>query len=162
MLRSLLLLLLGFATPAWAHEGFTGTWVLDKQASDSLDPLLQAQGVGWFKRKAAAGLDVTQVIEVEGDTVHIEVQSSLKSGAETVQLDGVARERVGEQGPARVAHRWEAETWVTTSQASSPAGEPLRTTLTRSLSDEGQTMTQRIQVEIGGQTLSLDRVFRRQ
>ncbi|MEO0601167.1 MAG: hypothetical protein AAF211_07010, partial [Myxococcota bacterium] len=46
------------STPAFADDvvDFSGTWALDKKASDSLDDILKAQGVSWFKRKAVGGL----------------------------------------------------------------------------------------------------------
>ena len=59
----------------WAAD-YSGTWILDLSASDSLEPLLQAPGVSLIQRKAAANMAVTQQITQTGDKLTFKVVTS--------------------------------------------------------------------------------------
>lgn len=78
---------------------FTGCWTLDKQRSDSFDPLLALQGISWVKRRAAGLITVTERVrqQVDANGVdHLRVDQriigGIKGGEEHLRLDGQARE----------------------------------------------------------------------
>jgi hypothetical protein len=142
MLRTLrnvsLTILLAASTPAWAAD-LSGTWSLDGGASDSIEPLLKATGVGYVQRKAASSMEVTQAIAQAGDVLNITTTASKKASVETVKVDGQSRRVTGDAGAMDVRHEWDGEALVTTSQM-----EDGRTLITRrSVSADGQTLTQR-------------------
>lgn len=149
-----------FAAPV----DLSGTWVLDKQASGDLDPLLEARGASWMERKAAKGLSVTQTIAQDGDTLRIEVDTSLKDSNETVQVDGVAREQQTPKGDvATVTHRWDGDAWVSQIVAKGPSGETVTVTRTTSVSVDGATLTTRIRFVRGDEApVEVSRVYGRQ
>lgn len=153
------------ARPALAAPvDLSGTWVLDKQASGDLDPILQASGASWVERQAARGLKVTRTIEQDGDTLRIAIDSSARDSEETVQVDGVPRQRTTGRGEvATVTHRWEGAAWVSESLSESEAGQSVRVTQTKTLSADGATMITRIQLVRGDEApIGVDRVYRRQ
>jgi len=161
MLRDMTLLAaLLLAAPAWAGD-LQGTWEIDLKASDSLDPLLKAQGVSWVKRKAANGLKVTQTLARDGDQVTLSVVSSASSRDETLSVDGELRTVEGENGTMQVRHSWDGDVLVTVQETETPEGTATVTTR-REASDDGATLTQRITLQTpGGETITVDRIFRR-
>lgn len=163
-MRTILLALIFMFAPALAAPiDLSGTWVLDKQASGDLDPLLEARGVSWVERKAVAGMSVTQIITQDGDTLHIHIDTSAKDREETVQVDGVARRQTAETGePVTITHRWEGQKWVTESVFTNDADQTVRVTQTNTLSADGTTMTTRIRLVRGDEApIVVDRVYRR-
>lgn len=160
-----LVLPFALAQPALAAPvDLSGTWVLDRQASGDLDPLLQARGASWVERQAAKGLRVTRIIQQDGDTLHIDIDSSAKDSEETVKVDGVARQRTSESGEvATVTNRWEGVAWVNESVVVNDGGQTVRVTQTNTLSADGSTMTTRIRFVRGDEApIVVDRVYRRQ
>ncbi len=148
------------AAPSWAAD-FSGTWSLDRDASDSPEPLLKAQGVGWMKRKAAAGMDVTQNITHQGDKLTIETVTSARTKTDTLQVDGETRTVEGDKGAAQVRHEWQGEVLVSTSALQTKDG-PGTLVVHRKLSDDGQTLEQRIALTLAdGSTVEIARVFRK-
>jgi len=152
---------LASAAPAGAAD-LGGTWQLDRSASDSPDELLQAQGVGWLKRKAAAGMSVTLIITHLGDDkVKIETVSSARTKTDTLEIDGEVRDVEGERGTAKVRHEWKGEVLVTTAVMSMKNGEGTVVS-SRSVSDDGKTLTQRVELtRPDGTQAKFTRVFRR-
>jgi hypothetical protein len=158
-------LTVALAQPALAAPvDLSGTWVLDKQASEDLDPILQASGASWLERQAAKGVKVTRIIKQDGDTLHIEVDSSAKDSEETVTVDGVSRQRTSDRGRvATVTHRWDGDAWVSESVTQDEAGQTVRVTQTNTVSADGATMTTTIRLERGSDApIAVDRVYRRQ
>jgi hypothetical protein len=149
-----------FAAPV----DLSGTWVLDRAASGDLDPLLKARGASWFERKAVASMDLTKKISQSGDTLTVEVITKAKSGSETVQVDGQARQKVTKDGhQATVTHTWEDRGWVSTSVVTPQPGVTVTATQTHSLSPDGATLTQQIRFVKGSDApIEVDRIFRRQ
>lgn len=147
-----------------APVDLSGTWVLDTAASGDLDPLLTARGASWMERKAVKGMSVTQTITQTGDTLRIEVDTSLKDSEQTVQVDGVAREQATPKGDlATVTHRWDGAAWVSQSVARAPSGEAVHITRTTRVSADGATLTTHIRFVRGDQApVEVSRVFRRQ
>lgn len=155
----LLLLAIAFA----ATVDFSGTWELDKEASDDFDALLKAQGASWAERKLAKGISVTQVITQSGDTVTVELQTTVKDSTHVLEVDGVPREITGpEGGTSTVTNAWVGEAMVTTTTGTDKNGNPVGSTVTRTLSDDGHTMTQTLEVlALDGKTYKADRIFRK-
>lgn len=76
-------------------QELAGEWTLDPASSDSIDAFLKVQGVAWFKRKAAAILSQSQVLEFvelepnEDDLIDVELKVSTISGPVTTETAGV-------------------------------------------------------------------------
>ena len=160
-----LTLALALARPALAAPvDLSGTWVLDLKASGDLDPILEVSGASWLERQAAKGLSVTRIIQQDGDTLRIEIDTSAKDAQETVTVDGVARQRTTERGKAAtVTHRWKGASWVSESVGAGEAGQAVRVTQTNTLSADGATLTTRIRLVRGEEApIVVDRVYRRQ
>lgn len=76
-----------------------GTWVMNKSLSDSADPALALQGVGWLTRKAiglaTVTLHVKEYVDDDGKT-HVDIQQTATGGvkgtAENRTLDDTFRE----------------------------------------------------------------------
>lgn len=147
-----------------APVDLSGTWVLDKVASGDLEPLLRARGASWMERKAVKGMSITQTIAQDGDTLRIEVDTSLKDTEETVQVDGVARKQKTPRGEvATVTHRWEGAAWVSHSVLKAPSGEAVALTRTTRVSPDGASLTTHIRVVRGDEApVEVSRVYRRQ
>lgn len=159
-----LTLALALARPAWAAPvDLSGTWVLDKEASGELDPILEASGASWLERQAVKGLSVTRTIQQDGDTLRIEIDTSAKDMKETVTVDGVPRQQTSERGKvATVTHRWKGAAWVSETVGTGEAGQPMRVTQTHTLSADGATMTTRFRLVRGDEApIVVDRVYRR-
>lgn len=146
------------ASPSFAAD-FSGTWVLDLKASDSLDELLKAQGVSWMKRKAIAGLKVTQTVSQTDNQVTIETSSSRGNRSQTLQVDGETREVEQDRGTAQVRHEWRGDDLQSTSELPKDGGV---LTSVRSLSEDGKTLTQSLILKKSdGSTIEVARIFRR-
>ena len=99
---------------------FSGKWALQK--SDNLDDFLEAQGVGWMQRKAAAMANVTHDITQDGNKFTINVVNPRKNKTDTFVADGTTfdsvEERNGEEIPVKVTPK--LENGVLTTTISSP------------------------------------------
>ncbi len=152
--------------PARALAGeapdFTGTWQLDRKASDSVDPILKAQGVGWLKRRIIGGLDMTQRIQQSGSTIDVVMETSAKTETHHWIVDGKPHVRTLDDGrEATSVHHFEGPGLVTTTTGISEGGDPYTLHTTRTLADDGQTMKVALVCTIGGATLKATRLFRR-
>ncbi len=153
--------LLSLAALAGGNPDLNGTWQLSSAASDSVDSLLEAQGVGWMERKAAASMSVVQTITLAETSATIAVETSVKSETQTLKVDNQTRSVPGEHGTAQVRHYWGAAgELITVSSGPSAGGQPMEVTITRSIS--GGQMHQLIEMKIDGAALTADRVFIRQ
>lgn len=154
------LLAITAVSPAWAGD-LAGTWVLDLEASDSVDPILKAQGVSWMKRKAAASLQVTLTIAGSGNDLTIDTESSLSSRSETLTVDGETRTKQSDKGPAQVTHEWKGADLLSTATLPMKGGEGQFVTL-RSVSSDGTTLTQTITMtQPDGTKHVVKRIFRK-
>ena len=72
------------------HEkpNFTGAWVLDLQASTSLDPLMIQIGAGFFERKYAAHTKLKATLEQTADVLTIAARGPGFALNQTLYLDG--------------------------------------------------------------------------
>ncbi|KAL1861481.1 hypothetical protein Daus18300_008876 [Diaporthe australafricana] len=76
-----------------------GTWVMNKSLSDSADPALALQGVGWLTRKAIGLATVTLHVKEyvdEAGVTHVDIQQTatggVKGNTENRTLDNTFRE----------------------------------------------------------------------
>ena len=134
------------AAPSAFAGDVQGTWVVDLEASDSLDPLLEAQGVSWAKRKLANSVEVTQTYVRKGAQVTLDVKSPVGTRTETLTTDGKLRSVTTELGKMQVSHRWDGEVLVTKQVRETKAGQ-LTVTVRREVSADGKTMTLRMTLE---------------
>jgi hypothetical protein len=67
-------------------DAYLGSWILDESKSESLGPILEAQGVGWAKRKVIENLSQTNSFSVDGDKVTIKVTTKLSNKESTFVL----------------------------------------------------------------------------
>jgi hypothetical protein len=158
------LLALAAAAAAADRPDFSGTFKLDLKASDSLDELLKAQGASWVERKAAGAVVVTQVVRHRGDTLEIQAKSSLRTSKETIRIGAGWEERETEMGKGRARTDWDADgrTLVTRVEVKPKKGDPAELTIRRSLSDEGQTTVQALELRAkDGKRYTARRVLRR-
>jgi len=143
---------------AGGDPALSGTWELSHAASDSVEPLLAAQGASWMERKAATSMSVTQTITLAETAATIAVETSVKSDTQTLKVDNQLRAISGEHGTSQVRHYWGAAgELITVSAGPSAGGTQMDVTITRSVS--GGQMHQLIEMKIDGQTLRADRVF---
>ncbi len=143
---------------------FSGTWLLDLEASDSFDPILAAQGIPQFQRRAINNASVTQVITQTDSALTIEAKTAFGSRQEDLNFDGQTRTVSSQLGTGATRSFWESNgALVTTFSGTSNQGRPIDATVSRSLADNGQTMVQTIELQAAdGSTFIADRVFRKQ
>jgi hypothetical protein len=53
---------------------FVGSFILDSAKSDSIEPLLLAEGIPWMYRKVAVNIVPTWVVTIEGNTFKLLVR----------------------------------------------------------------------------------------
>lgn len=146
--------LLGLAQAQSLH-GFVGTWRFDAAASESVGPLLAAQGVAWPLRTLAASARPTLEVTPHEGGLRITTHDSRGQREDHVTPDGVARSSSSRTGPVTCA-----STWVDTALQTdcSMAGGTLR--VTRAVS--GDVWTQQIVFTPSeGTGVSARRIFRR-
>lgn len=147
------------------HPDFTGVFVLDMEASGSLDALLEAMGRSWVERKAASKVTVTHTVKQEGDAITIQIDSAFRSQTETVKLDGTPTTSHGLDGREITVHsRWsdDGQSVISEADLAGPDSKAKKLVVVRSIEDGGKTMRQRIEVTLpDDRVLPVDRVFRR-
>ena len=144
---------------------FSGTWVLDLAASESLDALLAAQGKSWPVRKLAGSMQVTQKITQTATTLTIEMEGALADRTEIMKLDGSWENKTaGTTGPGRTRTYWapDGKNLVTESIVTLENGDNATMSAKRTLRDNGKTLVQRISLTLkDGNTLSANRILRK-
>lgn len=153
----------GDAREAPAELRLDGTWVLDRDSSDALDPLLEAEGVSYVLRKVIDSLIVTQVITQDDDVLSIQLLTAYKSLQQTLIVDGEARtEPRADGGSIEISHRWVGGALVTVVGGVNREGEPFQTTTRRTLHDGDTTLLQVTElVRPDGSVVVVRRVYRR-
>ncbi len=97
------------AKPALAAPvDFTGNWMMDEDASTSLEPVFQLRGVPWARRKLAEGLDESQDIKQSGHRVSIgfdnivgRMEQKLVADGATMSIDALLVAASGEKASGR-------------------------------------------------------------
>jgi hypothetical protein len=141
---------------------FRGQWLLDKKASDSMEPLLEAQGIPSFERRVYCHLTVTLQIEQSKESLKIRFKTPVASDEEEVKTDLTVQER---EVPyiGKVAHQSEwldgGKVLVTHTEVKS---SKQMGTVQRYLEDKGQTLINLVTLTTAdGRVLKAKRVFRK-
>ena len=137
-------LVLGVPIPSVVYAqgtDFSGTWTLDRDASD-----LPQRRSGRGGRRSGPGIAVaaTTVINQSNNALIIEQQSERTNRSITYRLDGSQTTNTRPRGNMTTASRWNGAVLVTTGsqQFSTPRGDfTIEFTERRTLSNDGQTMT---------------------
>ena len=151
----------------WLHaavpDDLTGRWVLDLEASDALDPLLVAAGLGWTERQIAAHNRVVQDIRVQDQALVIDVSSLFQDRTEVLPLNGEPTARTNRLGQPMAVRTYTAgEAVITVSDITTEDGSA-RMEMRRTLEDGGATLRTRVTyTPPGGAPLSADRLYRRE
>lgn len=155
---------LSWTAPAFAVD-FSGTWALDVNASGSMDPILELQGVSWARRKLAERLDARVRITQVGDRLTAVYDNVLGKQEQVLVFDGMPHETVNPAGIATTfSTSWrDGETrLVSSGPCTSDEGATSTLTETRTLSADGMTLTLMLQVSTAdGRKASATRILRK-
>lgn len=165
-MRALILGLWFLATAlAGAPPNFSGTWVLDGEASDDMDAILAARGASWVERQAIQHIDVVHEISQTPSNVTIAIRSPIYSRTDTLPTDNVTRTyNSSRMGAVSYRSYWadEPAALVTVSNMTLPDGVPATFVVVRKLSSDGQTMTMDLDLAAtDGRHYQATRVLRR-
>jgi hypothetical protein len=124
---------------------FTGAWVLDLQASTSLDPLMTQIGAGFLDRKYAAHTKLKATLDQTADVLTIAAHGPGFALDETLYLDGRTRpsntKLLGATSlEARTAWSKDYTQLVETHQIKTKRGKEGQLIIKRSLIDDGNTL----------------------
>lgn len=151
---------------AGVHPDFSGRWLLDSGASQSMDAILAAQGRTWMERKLYDSVSITQVItQTEKELVIVIESSAAPSRTEHLSLDGTNQTKeTARAGTVITRTWWESDKTLTTStQMKLADGSPADWIIRRSLADEGKTLIQAVElVAQDGRKWTSRRIFRKQ
>lgn len=114
----------------------SGTWKLDSGASEPIDELLKARGVGWMERQAMALLPTTWVIEQRADAVQVSVVAPGYERTDVYPSDGQARTLPPDKDkdpPQSQRCFWEGPVFVVETRVTLEDGAPATWTVRRSL-----------------------------
>lgn len=169
-LFALLALLLAAATAAPAlaggHPDFTGTWVLDLEASEPLEPLLRAQNRSWAERKLADSLTITQVIKQSDGKMVIDISSAVNQRQDVLIIDGSRQEQQTERaGTVYTTTKWseDGQQVITVTEMVLDGGVKADMITTRGLAPDGQTTHLLLELKFeDGRHLKAKRVLRKQ
>lgn len=141
----------------------SGTWSLDREASDDVGALLEARGYPWVLRQAAQHSQVTQTFTFSGDELNIHVVTSLRESNDLLLTNGARQTRTTDRGEAaEYWTRWSDDALVTTSVITSSDGQVARFIVSRRVEADGAVLRQTMTYQPpDGRVLSADRVFRR-
>lgn len=152
---------LGWTLPAMAG-GLDGSWELDRQASEDLTPLLEAQGVPWYRRSLAKKLQVTQHIETQDDGLHVTLETPAGSRSEHLRLDGIERAADWEGRAVQLSSEARADGSIVSRTRTETEQGAMTTVTVRRLDPSGDVLLQTLVLERPGQAeIEVTRVFRR-
>ena len=146
---------------------FTGTWKLDRGASDPMHEMLKAQGYNALEVSVLEKVPVTQVMTQSPDGLAIAIHSSVISTQEQLRFDGqLHADKNNVLGPLVRISRWSADgrQLLTVIHYSAKCGLRAEMTVTRSfLGAERRQMFQETRVRlIDGREFKARQVFIRQ
>ena len=159
-----LLMAMVFSAVSWAQDAnFSGSWVLNEQRSQSMDPIFTLQDIPWAQRKLASGLDAQATITQAEDRLTVTFINFIGTHNQVLVFNGQPHATVNPAGlPTTLATSWQGDVLVARGSLSSD-GQAATLTERRSLSPDGQTMTVQIKlVTADGQQASTRRVYDRQ
>ena len=140
---------------------FSGTWALDRDASESMDVLLaETQDLSWIERKMMGSVDINHVIVQSDDAVVVDVVSDVFTRSSTLHPDGEWRDVTMRSGPGKQRVWWEGEILVTESKGQLADGTAATYTTRRWT--EGTTMYLQLTiVSDDGRSWTARRVFKK-
>ena len=144
-------------------EVWVGTWLLDREASDSVEPMLVAMRAPWIARKAAAVMTPTMTITaLEHGGLRVVNDNPIRQTDEEIFVDGVARERRDalDRKVVRSAAWSEAGQLVVRNLNHVERDEVVEVTSTWSVAGNTLEISNAIQAEDG--PIVIRRVFRKQ
>ena len=154
--------ILGLTARAQSRPDFRGAWVLDRNASESLEPLLEAQGVPVLERRVYARLNVTLKVEQNSQRVKIVFITPLASDVEDLPTDGQVGERdVPFLGTVRFQSTWSEDGKILITRSEAHQGT-VTATVRRYLDENKRFVHATTVVGADGRTFSARRVFRKQ
>jgi hypothetical protein len=152
--------------PARKATNFTGTWVLDRAASESMDEMMTAEGLSSLERKLYSRLAETLAIEQTPTEVIIKTTTSIVTDTQNLITDGSPHTReVFRIGQVTSRTNWDADgkTLVTETELTAGDGSPAHGTVRRSLEDKGASLIQVLSLELADhKVIKARRVYRRQ
>lgn len=167
----LCLTMLSVASTAWSatsttqHPSFTGKWVLDVAASDSMDAIMEAQGRSRMERMMAKNMVVTQNITQTEKQVTVEVESAASNQTEVLLLDGSETTMdTPRAGKVTTYTNWGADgvTLVTHAKMKLKNGESAEMIARRKIIDGGKTLSMKVELHLqNGQVLTANRILRK-
>lgn len=149
---------------AWAGPDFSGHWLLDEGASDSMDAVLKLQDVSWALRQVVGGLDNDVQIAQTTEGMTLTFDNLAGDPVQRLRFDGQPHETVNPGGLATTfTCGWEGEALLCAGPSETDEGVKGTVTERRTLSADGQTMTLLVSVTLpGAGSASAKRVFLRQ
>lgn len=141
----------------------SGSWVVDLEESDSLQPILVLLDRTWMERQLASNAKVVNVITQTAESVHVEIDTSFYHETEHLVLDGKWHSRERKMvGKYSTRSFWKNGKLVAENRLTLPDGQKARMTVSRSLDEKTDQLVQTSRLEARGQTLMARRIWRRQ
>ena len=151
---------------AWGGDpppDFSGHWLLDAEASGSMDAVLEVQGVSWVKRKLATTLDNEQLLTQSPDGLVIVFDNILGNITQELVFDGRPHTTLNPGGQqVTFSTAWADDHRALTSSGPVVTDDGTVGTLSerRTLSSDGQTMHLQVRVTMAtGASATVTRVF---
>ena len=140
---------------------FSGTWALDREASESMEVLLvETQDLSWIQRKMLGSIDVNHVIVQTEEAVVVDVVTDVFTRNSTLYTDGEWRDVTMREGPGKQRTWWDGEVLVT--QSKGPLADGTAATYTTRRWTEGTTMYMQLTIVADdGRSWKVKRVFKK-
>lgn len=143
-----------------APSDLSGTWRTVQAESESMEPVMKAQGIPWLQRKAARMVSLEFIFRQEGGDLEQEMQSSFTSGKRKYRMNGPEYDDEDFRGRTMRARDWWTESGDFARRMVYESGVVL--TIQRRLRDDGRHIDVRFDVEEPGrETQTVKRVLRR-
>ena len=143
---------------------FAGTYATDLSVSDSVEPMLKAEGAGMMKRKIAASVAPTVTISFDGNVMKEVIDMGVKTLEHEFVCDGEEHEMNDEKTEGiYIATMTEDAIVVQIRGVNKGNNKDVDNRVSRYFEDaEKNTMILDMNINIGGTVLEIKRVLRRQ
>lgn len=161
-------LIVSVPSAVWAQQrpDFSGVWMLDAEASGSMDAVFELQGISWIKRKFAAQLDVKQTLTQSDEKLELVFDNLLGTHHQRLYFDGKPHVTVNPGGrEVTLSSRWvdNDQVLISTGPTTTEDGAAATITERRSLSANGTILTLHLKLFLDdGREAAARRVFQRQ
>lgn len=140
------------------RPNFSGIWVLDQQASESLDPILKAQGMNLLLRGVVNAMGIKQVIDDQHTTIRFTIKTLLGERQDQIQVD---QSGVDEHDGATSRSFWDAGELVTVINMKTEHQQPANYIVRRQLAEENLILIEKVEFRTGTETYQVQRIYRR-